>query len=213
MDVNTQHLIDGLFDRLKTAEDQSIPRDTKAEHYIAQLMQTHTAAPYYMAQSLLIQEAAIKQLSDQLQALQKEQHRTCFLKKLFPGSNNNRNTQATPRHIQPMVIDRDIPSEPSVHRASTSDENFMSSALQTATVVAGGVVIGNMLQNMFSNTPPEALMEMVNAAPEPAADTVESTTPSDDSYSVHDIVTPTYETYVDTSWSDWGGDSGGGADD
>lgn len=66
------NLIDGLFSRLKAAQDNSGSRDASAEQRITQHLQSQPAAPYYMAQTILIQEAAVKQLHGQVQALEAE---------------------------------------------------------------------------------------------------------------------------------------------
>ncbi len=58
------------FSRLKEAETHSASRDASAEERIAQHVTQQPAAPYYMAQTILIQEAAIKQLNDRIQALE-----------------------------------------------------------------------------------------------------------------------------------------------
>ena len=60
MQSEEQRLIDGLFSRLKEAEAHSASRDASAEERIAQHVSAQPAAPYYMAQTILIQEAAIK---------------------------------------------------------------------------------------------------------------------------------------------------------
>ncbi len=70
MQSEEQRLIDGLFSRLKEAGTQSASRDASAEERIAQHMKEQPAAPYYMAQTILIQEAAIKQLNDRIRALE-----------------------------------------------------------------------------------------------------------------------------------------------
>ncbi len=67
MQSEEQRLIDGLFSRLKEAEAHSASRDASAEERIAQHVSAQPAAPYYMAQTILIQEAAIKQLNDRIQ--------------------------------------------------------------------------------------------------------------------------------------------------
>jgi len=70
MQSEEQRLIDGLFSRLKEAETRSASRDASAEERIAQHVSEQPSAPYYMAQTILIQEAAIKQLNDRIQALE-----------------------------------------------------------------------------------------------------------------------------------------------
>lgn len=56
MQSEEQRLIDGLFSRLKEAEAHSASRDASAEERIAQHVSAQPAAPYYMAQTILIQK-------------------------------------------------------------------------------------------------------------------------------------------------------------
>jgi len=82
MNSEEQTLIDGLFGKLKQAETESAPRDAQAEALIKEHLTRQPAAPYYMAQSILVQEVAIKQLEtqsrqrdEQIQQLQAELQR------------------------------------------------------------------------------------------------------------------------------------------
>jgi hypothetical protein len=82
MNSEEQTLIDGLFGKLKQAETESAPRDAQAEALIKEHLTRQPAAPYYMAQSILVQEVAIKQLEaqnrqrdEQIQQLQAELER------------------------------------------------------------------------------------------------------------------------------------------
>ena len=70
MQSEEQRLIESLFSRLKQAESQSAPRDAAAERLIEQQLRQQPAAPYYMAQAILIQEAAMKKLSAQVNDLE-----------------------------------------------------------------------------------------------------------------------------------------------
>ncbi|MEW9859699.1 DUF2076 domain-containing protein [Pseudomonas putida] len=72
MNTEEQTLIDGLFGRLKQAEDPSQPRDAQAQACIEQHVRQQPAAPYYMAQAILVQEAAIKRLDEQNKQLEAE---------------------------------------------------------------------------------------------------------------------------------------------
>ena len=72
MNHEEQTLIDGLFSRLRQAEAEGAPRDAQAQAHIAGLVQQHAAAPYYMAQAILVQEAAIKRLDEQNKQLEAE---------------------------------------------------------------------------------------------------------------------------------------------
>ncbi|WP_426134594.1 DUF2076 domain-containing protein [Pseudomonas sp. PWP3-1b2] len=75
MNSEEQTLIDGLFSRLQQAETDSAPRDALAEARIKEHMTRQPAAGYYMTQSILVQEHAIKSLDAQnkQQALQIQQ--------------------------------------------------------------------------------------------------------------------------------------------
>ena len=72
MNTDEQTLIDGLFGRIKQAEDPSQPRDAQAQACIEQHLRQQPAAPYYMAQAILVQEAAIKRLDEQNKQLEAE---------------------------------------------------------------------------------------------------------------------------------------------
>ena len=70
MNTEEQTLIDGLFGRLKQAESEGAPRDAQAQARIAEHLQQQPSAPYYMAQAILVQEAALKRLDEQNRQLQ-----------------------------------------------------------------------------------------------------------------------------------------------
>ncbi|CAK17447.1 DUF2076 domain-containing protein [Pseudomonas entomophila] len=70
MNTEEQTLIDGLFSRLKQAEDPAQPRDAQAQAHIEERLRQQPAAPYYMAQAILVQEAAIKRLDEQNKQLE-----------------------------------------------------------------------------------------------------------------------------------------------
>jgi len=72
MQREESQLIEGLFDRLKTTEAQTAPRDREAEALIQQRLREQPAAPYYMAQAMLIQEAAIKRLDQRVKELESQ---------------------------------------------------------------------------------------------------------------------------------------------
>ncbi|AHC38012.1 ABC transporter substrate-binding protein [Pseudomonas fluorescens] len=65
MNSEEQTLIDGLFSRLQQAETDSAPRDAQAEARIKEHMTRQPAAGYYMTQSILVQEHALKSLDEQ----------------------------------------------------------------------------------------------------------------------------------------------------
>lgn len=70
MQSEEQRLIDGLFGRLKEAETKTGPRDLQAEQQINQHIREQPSAPYYMAQAMIIQEAALKQMDQRVKELE-----------------------------------------------------------------------------------------------------------------------------------------------
>lgn len=75
MNSEEQTLIDGLFSRLQQAETDSAPRDAQAEARIKEHMTRQPAAGYFMTQSILVQEHALKTLDAQnKQQAQQIQH-------------------------------------------------------------------------------------------------------------------------------------------
>ncbi|WEP50569.1 DUF2076 domain-containing protein [Cronobacter dublinensis subsp. beijingensis] len=196
MQSEEQRLIDGLFDRLKAASENSAPRDADAERWIEQHMRTQPGAAYYMAQTILIQEAAMKQLNARLQSLEAEveqlkqsasrqQSSGGFLAGLFGGNKNEPQAprpQASPRGSDPIPGSQQYQSAPPAGYAPQAAQGqyynnanaprgggFMAGALQTAAGVAGGVVLGNMLTSMFSHHQPEEIVNIINE-PAQAAD-------------------------------------------
>ena len=173
MQYEEQQLINGLFQRLKQTEQQNSQRDADAERQIAEFVRQQPAAPYYMAQSILIQEAALKQLQSKVQQLESElaaqrqpQGGGSFLGGLF-GGGRSQNPQPDNRwsNSQPPQQDYARSAPPPAPTASRGG-GFMAGALQTAAGVAGGVVLADMLTSMFHHSRPE---EIVNIIEEPAA--------------------------------------------
>ena len=72
MNQQERNMIEGLFQRLQQAETQAGPRDPEAEALIRVLMSRQTAAPYLLAQVVLVQEQGLKQLQTRIEALEQE---------------------------------------------------------------------------------------------------------------------------------------------
>lgn len=176
MQNEEQQLIDSLFTRLKQAETQSGPRDSAAEKLIQQQIQQQPGAPYYMAQAILIQEAALKQLNarvsqlenDLSQARQPQQSSGGFLSGLFGGGKPAQSAPAA----QPWS-NNGAPApvqQPAYAAAPPAGRGFLGGALQTAVGVAGGVVMAEMLTSMFQHQQPEEIVNIINEPPLPDPD-------------------------------------------
>ena len=149
MDQNEKDIIANLFRRLQEAETKSGTRDAAAESLIHDAVASQPAAPYYMAQAILVQEHALKNLNARVEELERELAQRPagggFLAGLFGGSQSTRPaaTDRSPASLQP-------PMGGSTPFQSQGRGSFLGSALQTAAVVAGGVLLGNAIAGFFS---------------------------------------------------------------
>lgn len=176
MQREEQQLIEGLFSRLKQAESQTAARDTAAEQLINQHLQAQPGAPYYMAQAILIQEAALKKLNERVSELesrlaqqqqQPAQSSGGFLSGLF-GSGSRQQPPAQ----QQQPVWNSAPQQPAqppqyANAPTPRGTGFLGGALQTAVGVAGGVVMADMLTSMFHHSQPEEIVNIINEPPLP----------------------------------------------
>jgi uncharacterized protein len=72
MNAQEQQVIEGLFTRIQQGASQTGPRDPQAEALIQQRLQAFPTAPYYMAQTLVVQEQALQQAEQRIQALEQQ---------------------------------------------------------------------------------------------------------------------------------------------
>ncbi len=68
MTPDERQLLSGLFDRVRTASAQ--PRDREAETFISDAVRTQPYAPYLLAQTVIVQEQALRAANDRLQQLE-----------------------------------------------------------------------------------------------------------------------------------------------
>ena len=123
--------------------------------------------PYYMAQTVVVQEHALNQAQARIQELeahlaqqQQQPSGGGIFGGLFGGGQQPAPTpRATPAQAQPMA-----PQAPS------QGGGFLAGAAQTAMGVAGGMLVANAIGGMFDGGEAEAAEEAPDpeAAPEPA---------------------------------------------
>ncbi|PRA61953.1 MULTISPECIES: DUF2076 domain-containing protein [Pseudomonas] len=198
MNSEEQTLIDGLFGRLKQAEDPAVPRDAQAQARIAEHLQQQPAAPYYMAQAILVQEAALKRLDEQNKQLQAELQQARaqssapapnsgggFLSSIFGSS--VRDPQAARPQVQPAsgggwreparssspagsAPQQGFNAAPA-SSARGGASSFLGGALQTAAGVAGGVMLAQGISSLFNHhSQPQEVVEVIKEEPAPASD-------------------------------------------
>ena len=163
MDQNERQIIEELFGKLRQAEAQSGPRDAQAEGFIREQVARQPAAPYLMAQAIVIQEQALAQSQARIQELE-EQLRSRpasgggggLFGSLFGGGAQQRQPAPPPNSPwgnqgQPQVGDPRVAAYANPQYQQRQGGGFMAGAMQTAMGVAGGVLIGNALGSMFSS--------------------------------------------------------------
>lgn len=143
--------IEGLFSRLAEAERRAPQRDAEAEALINRELVRQPAAPYYMAQTVVVQQQALEQAEQRIAELERqvaERDRSGMFGGLFDDGRGRQNryddrqVQATPRNRGPW--DRN-----ESYGRGQGGGGFLAGAAQTALGVAGGVLLGNMIGSMF----------------------------------------------------------------
>ena len=140
-----QQAIDGLFDRIEDVARNSQPRDRNAEGLIQQRLREFPPAPYYMAQTILIQEEALRQAQARIEQLEASQRPSGgFLGGLFGGDE----PPAPRRPARRGPWDRGPQDDYDGRRGQGG--GFLAGAAQTAMGVAGGVLLGSAIAGMLT---------------------------------------------------------------
>jgi hypothetical protein len=167
MDRNDQQAIDGLFSKLAQVEQQSAPRDAESERFIQQRIGQQPGAPYYMAQTIVVQEQALEAAQRRIEELeyQASQQRGGgggFFSAMF--GNNAQPQRPAP---QQNTYNQPAPGSPWGNQGAGYGQGgmpvqqragggFLAGAAQTAMGVAGGVLLGNAIAGMFGGDEAQA---------------------------------------------------------
>ena len=137
--------IDGLFDRIEDVARNSQPRDRDAEIHIQERLAQYPPAPYYMAQTIIMQEEALRQARARIEQLesQGQQRGGGFIGGRFGGSEPQPYQQ--PRRRGPWDRGSDYDERP-----RQGGGGFLAGAAQTALGVTGGVLLGSAIAGMFT---------------------------------------------------------------
>jgi hypothetical protein len=127
--------IEGLFRRLEEAERRGGPRDREAEDLIDRLARRQPAAPYYLAQTVVVQHEALVSAERRIAELESR-----LRAREEPPRRNPWGDPAPAPYAQ---------GEPRSLGGSAGG-GFLAGAAQTALGVAGGVLLGQMIGSAFS---------------------------------------------------------------
>jgi hypothetical protein len=172
MDTTERQVIDDLFGKLRQVEEQTGPRDHEAEAHIRGLVAGQPAAPYYMAQTILMQEQALAAAQARLQDMESElKARPAgggFLAGLFGGGT----APAPGRRSQGVIGDPRVAAYAKPDQAGWQRQaggtGFLAGAMQTAIGVAGGMMLASALGSMFAADEAEAAEGDFEDTSEPA---------------------------------------------
>ena len=167
MDQNERRIIDDLFARLDEAERRAGPRDPEAERLIARHLGSQPAAPYYMAQVLLVQQDALANAQARIEQLERaasERPAGGFLGGLFGGE------RPVPAPRAPASARRGDPGAGPWSQPYGRGGGFLAGAAQTAMGVAGGVLIADALGGLFAPDPAAAAEPGLQEEPAPSDD-------------------------------------------
>ena len=161
-----ERAIDDLFERLRNVERNSAPRDVEAERLIRQRLSENPAAAYYMAQTIIVQEAALREAQQRIEALEARQGQGGFLGGIF---GNDRPASQTASQRGPWgqrsddggLYDR---------RRSPGGGGFLAGAAQTALGVTGGLLLGSALAGLFTGESHAAESEAPTEPDDPGTD-------------------------------------------
>lgn len=164
MDRNDQQAIDGLFSKLAAVERQAGPRDAESERFIQDRVSQQPGAPYFMAQTIVVQEQALEAAQRRIEELESRgaeqpQRGGGLLSGLF-GSN----ASAQPPRSAPAQGGRPSPwggqgrndAQGGMPMQQRAGGGFLAGAAQTAMGVAGGVLLGNAIMGMFGGDEAQA---------------------------------------------------------
>jgi hypothetical protein len=176
MNSQERRIIDDLFDKLREVERQSGHREPLAEARIRAHIEAQPAAPYYMAQTIVMLEQALRKAQARLEDLERElatgPANRGFLSSLLGAGQSQARSDClqgyTPRTVN-------SPSRPGAlwgapgpdMTAQPGRAGFLSGAAQTAMGVAGGVLLGSMLGSL--GTGQANAMEASKPGPEATA--------------------------------------------
>lgn len=167
MDQTERQIIDDLFAKLRQAEAQSGPRDAQAEAYIRDQVARQPAAPYIMAQSIVMMEQGLAALQGRVEELERQQRERPaasggggLFGSLFGGGRpaapapapQRMGMGASPWGQQPQTPaygDPRVAGYANPHQQRPGG-GFMAGAAQTAMGVAGGMLLGSALASAFS---------------------------------------------------------------
>lgn len=150
--------IEGLFDRLADVERKNPQRDAEAQDLIDREIVRQPGAPYYMAQTILVQQHALEVAERRIAELEREAQergRGGMFGGLFDDGRGRQNRYEDRQPVQRSRNPWDRQGQDDVadnryQRGQVGQGGgFLAGAAQTALGVAGGVLLGSAIGSLF----------------------------------------------------------------
>lgn len=148
--------IEGLFDRLADVERKNPERDPEAQDLIDREIVRQPGAPYYMAQTILVQQHALEVAERRIQELEREgdeRGRGGLFGGLFDDGRGRQNRYEDRQQVQRNrgPWDRADDPPPAGYQRGQMGQGggFLAGAAQTALGVAGGVLLGSAIGSLL----------------------------------------------------------------
>ncbi len=204
--------IEGLFDRLADVERKNPERDSEAQDLIDREIVRQPGAPYYMAQTILVQQHALEVAERRIEELERaaeERGRGGMFGGLFDDGRGRQNRFDDNRQVQrnrsPWDRQDDAADTRSQRGQMGQGGGFLAGAAQTALGVAGGVLLGSAIGSLFGAGGAHAAESP--ATDQPAADAGNDNVNGQDHGGGQDSGDQS-----GGDWGDLGGGDGGGFD-
>lgn len=180
--------IEGLFDRLAEAERRTPERDPEAEALIGAELRRLPSAPYYMAQTIVVQQQGLEAADARIRDLEAQLAQRDEQRQRSPWDRGEDGYDRRQR-------DNNFAS-------GFGGGGFLGGAMQTALGVAGGVLLGSAIGSLFGAGGAHASETQAGDGAQNQADNAEP----QDQGADHDAGGD------GGNWGGFGGDDGGGFD-
>jgi hypothetical protein len=171
MDDQDRQAIEGLFARLGEVERHAGPRDAGAEGFIKERITQQPGAPYFMAQTIVMQEYALQDAQWRIEELERQQAERPAGRGLLSGFFGGGQSAGRLAGSIPAVPRGPTPDVGALPPAQPGrGGGFLAGAAQTAMGVAGGVLLGNAIAGMFGGNEANAAETTPASAEKPSAE-------------------------------------------
>lgn len=154
MDKNDKTAIEALFGKLDEVERQAPPRDADSETFIHERIRRQPGAPYFMAQTIIVQDQALRSAQERIAELEAQPVHSA---------------QPSSRAARAPTSGMSVPRIGAAAGSQRGGGGFLAGAAQTAMGVAGGLLLGNALAGMFGSSD-AAAAESAHGAQDTSAD-------------------------------------------